>query len=68
MLAEAGATVPEIATITGHGLEHVSRILERYLARTRHLSESAMLKFENRLPNFQWPRALLISTETVFHF
>jgi integrase len=53
MLAEAGATVPEIATITGHGLEHVSRILERYLARTRHLSESAMLKFENRLQDLQ---------------
>ena len=28
MLAEAGATVPEIAAITGHGLEHVGRILE----------------------------------------
>ena len=32
MLAEAGASVPEIAAITGH-----SYLLEMYLPRTRHL-------------------------------
>lgn len=29
MRAEAGCTVPEIATITGHSLASVNRILER---------------------------------------
>lgn len=48
MLAEAGATVPEIATITGHSLRSVNQILERYLARTKTLAESAILKLERR--------------------
>ena len=47
MLAEAGCTVPEIATITGHSLKTVDGILERYMSRTRHLADSAMAKFEN---------------------
>jgi integrase len=47
MLAEAGATVPQIASITGHTLDSVTRILERYLARTRALSEAAIYAFEN---------------------
>jgi integrase len=34
MLAEAGATVPEIAAVTGHSLAHAQRILDKYLART----------------------------------
>lgn len=29
LLAEAGATVPQIASITGHTLESVTRILEK---------------------------------------
>ena len=47
MLAEAGCTVPQIAAITGHSLKTVHRILERYLARTRHLAEAAIFAFEN---------------------
>ncbi len=35
MLAEAGCTVPEIATITGHSQAHAQRILDRYLAACR---------------------------------
>jgi hypothetical protein len=47
MLAEAGCTVPEIASITGHSLRSVETILEKYLARTRALAESAIAKLEN---------------------
>jgi integrase len=47
LLAEAGATVPQIAAITGHTLESVTRILEKYLARTKALSEAAIYAFEN---------------------
>ncbi len=47
LLAEAGATVPQIAAITGHTLESVTRILEKYLARTKRLSEAAIYAFEN---------------------
>lgn len=49
MLAEAGCTVPEIAAITGHGLKHVSHILETYLSRTRQLADAAIVKLEKRL-------------------
>lgn len=47
MLSEAGASIPEIAAITGHKLQSVSTILETYLSRTRHLSDSAIVKFQN---------------------
>lgn len=47
MLAEAGCTTPEIAAITGHSLRTVSEILDRYLARTRHLAEAAITRFQN---------------------
>jgi hypothetical protein len=47
MLAEAGASVPEIAAITGHSYRTVNSILETYLPRTRHLAEMAMTKLEN---------------------
>jgi len=47
MLAEAGATVPEITAITGHTLKSANTILEKYLARTPALSRSAIVKFEN---------------------
>ena len=47
MLAEAGATVPEIAAITGHSYRTITSILENYLPRTRHLAEIAIAKFEN---------------------
>jgi integrase len=47
MLAEAGASVPEIAAITGHSYRTITSILEKYLSRTRHLAEMAMAKLEN---------------------
>ena len=47
MLAEAGCTLPEIVTVTGHSLRRAQDILEKYLARTSKLAESAIAKFEN---------------------
>lgn len=47
MLAEAGCTTPEIAAITGHSMRTVTEILDRYLARTRHLAEAAITRFQN---------------------
>jgi integrase len=49
MLAEAGCSVPEIASITGHTFKHVNHILETYLSRTRHLADAAILKLERHL-------------------
>jgi hypothetical protein len=49
MLAEAGCTLPEIVSITGHSLRRAQDILEKYLARTSKLAESAIAKFENVL-------------------
>ena len=47
LLSEAGWTPQQIATITGHSLKTVHRILERYLARTLGLAEQAIFNFEN---------------------
>lgn len=47
MLAEAGCTTPQIAAITGHSLRTVSTILDKYLARTRHLAQGAITLFQN---------------------
>jgi integrase len=47
MLSEAGCTPQMVAAITGHTLQSVHRILERYLARTRGLAEAAIETFEN---------------------
>ncbi len=47
LFAEAGATVPQIASITGHSLKEVGSILEKYLARTSVLSGEAIVLFEN---------------------
>jgi integrase len=57
MLAEAGCTVPQIASITGHSLRSVTDILDRYLARTKGLSSSAMRLFENA-PNARFANQL----------
>lgn len=46
MLSEAGSTPQEIATITGHTLASVNKILEVYLARTRALATSAIVKLD----------------------
>jgi len=47
MLAEAGCTLPEIVSITGHALRRAQDILDKYLAPTSKLAESAIAKFEN---------------------
>jgi integrase len=51
MLSEAGAIPQEIATITGHTLASVNRILETYLSRTRALAQSAIDKLETHARN-----------------
>jgi hypothetical protein len=47
LLSESGSTPQQIATITGHSLKTVHRILERYLARTSGLAEQAIFNWEN---------------------
>ena len=48
-LALAGATVPEIATFTGHSLKDVEAILDaHYLGRDVQLAENAARKLELR--------------------
>jgi hypothetical protein len=47
MLSEAGNTPQQIAAVTGHSIRTVHTIIEKYLARTRHLSDAAILNFEN---------------------
>jgi hypothetical protein len=51
MLAEAGCTLPEIVSITGHTLRRAQDILDKYLARTSKLAESEIAKFENVIAN-----------------
>jgi len=47
LLAESGATIPQIVSITGHTMQSATRILERYLSMTQALSKAAMNAFEN---------------------
>jgi integrase len=48
-LALAGATVPEIATLSGHSLKNVEAILDaHYLGRDVQLAESAVQKLERK--------------------
>ena len=47
LLSEAGNTVQQVASVTGHSLRTVTSILEKYLARTRGLSDTAIMNFEN---------------------
>jgi integrase len=47
MLAEAGATVPEIAAITGHSLASATRIVEVYMARTKALASAGIAKLND---------------------
>lgn len=41
-MAEAGATVPQIASVSGHSIDATQRILETYLPRNRALAEIAI--------------------------
>ena len=45
-LAEAECTNAEIASITGHSMRDVARILDRYLARTDKIALTAIAKLE----------------------
>lgn len=47
MLSEAGNTPQQIASVTGHTIRTIHQIIEKYLARTKHLSDAAILNFEN---------------------
>lgn len=47
-LAEEGAPEAEIATITGHSLRDVGKILDAYLGRTQRLGESAIARLERK--------------------
>ena len=52
-MAEAGATVPQIASVSGHSIEATQRILETYLPRNRDLAEIAI----TRLAEYKkWPK------------
>jgi hypothetical protein len=43
-MALAGATAPQIASVSGHSIEATTRILETYLPRNRALAEAAITK------------------------
>jgi integrase len=53
LLAEAGATVPEIAAVTGHNLATANHILDAYLSRTQRLGDAAIIKFNARAKRLQ---------------
>jgi len=46
MLAEAGCSVPQIATITGHSIASANHIIERYMARTKHMAKAAIVMLD----------------------
>jgi integrase len=46
LLSEAGCTIQEVCSITGHTLANATKILEKYLARTKTISDAAIFKFE----------------------
>jgi integrase len=52
-MAEAGATVPQIASVSGHSIEATTRILETYLPRNRDLAAIAI----TRLADYQAKRS-----------
>ncbi|MBF0375235.1 MAG: tyrosine-type recombinase/integrase [Alphaproteobacteria bacterium] len=43
-LAEAGSTAEEISAISGHTLQSVNQVLERYLVRTKRMAAAALRK------------------------
>lgn len=52
-LAEAGASVPEIAAVTGHNLATANHILDVYLSRTQELADAAIIKFDAHASRLQ---------------
>ncbi|WP_245578908.1 tyrosine-type recombinase/integrase [Cucumibacter marinus] len=49
MLFQAGCNLGEIVAVTGHSLRRAQEILDKYLARTSTMADSAMAKYENVL-------------------
>jgi hypothetical protein len=49
MLFQAGCNLGEIVSVTGHSLDRAQEILDKVLARTNHMADSAITKFENVL-------------------
>lgn len=49
MLFQAGCNLGEIVSITGHSLRRAQEILDKYLARTSAMADSAIAKLENVL-------------------
>jgi hypothetical protein len=47
LLAEAGCTTPQITAITGHSLKTVTKIFDKYLARTASPARTGVTLFEN---------------------
>jgi integrase len=47
-MAEAGATTPEIASVSGHSINSTQRILDIYLPRGRVLAQAAIAKLAER--------------------
>ena len=50
VLAEAGATVPQIASVSGHSIEATQRILETYLPKNRALAQIAITRLAEYKP------------------
>ena len=50
-MAEAGATVPQIASVSGHSIEATQRVLETYLPRNRDLAEIAIARLADYQKN-----------------
>ena len=57
LLFRAGCTLGEIVEITGHTLRTAQDILDRYLARTGTMADSAIAKFENVVATYPANRA-----------
>lgn len=49
-MAEAGATTPQIASVSGHSIDTTQRILETYLPRNRALAEIAITRLAEHKP------------------
>jgi integrase len=47
-LAEAGCTEAEIASVTGHSMKDVGRMLDQYLKRSEKLADAAIVKLQAR--------------------
>jgi len=65
LLTEAGCTIPQVCSITGHTLESATRILRHYLASTEAIAKAAILRFENA-PETAFANRLQTST-TAMH-